>query len=91
VQPVVDGRSDDLAGKDDGRPELDPTKRDAFTTLQRLAKPRPKAIEVGDRAQEEDGRPLTIAGAHEIADVDERLVPDEAHTAVVVDGDAHQL
>src|SRR5262249_28767069 len=55
VEPVVDGRRDDLAGKDDGRPELDPTKRDTLTTLQRLAKPRPKAIEVGDRAQEEDG------------------------------------
>src|SRR5207244_13201606 len=61
------------------------------TTLERLAEPRPKAVKVGDRAQQEDGRPLAIAGAHEIADVDERLVPGEAHTAVVVDGDAHQL
>jgi hypothetical protein len=68
---------------------LDAIERDAGAALDGPEESRAQPLEVGDRAQEEDRRPLGAAGTDQIADVDDDALPEKPETAVVEDDDPH--
>ena len=70
--------------------EPDAVEWDAVAGPKRLVELRTQPVESGDRAQDEYGRPLPRAAAHEVGDVDQRPVTDESDTAVVVDRNLHR-